>query len=412
MVISEFVPATQSELARWLQENAIGPRRKLSPVGGRTALQFGFAGEVDCLVDLKDLRRVVDYPARDMTVTVEAGLTIHDLQQLLAQEGQQLPLDIPQSARATIGGAIACNTSGPRRFGHGTFRDYVIGVSAVDAAGRLFKGGGRVVKNVAGYDLCKLLVGSRGTLGIISQVTLKLKPLPEAAGWWWFTFDSFAEMENVLERLQTSAARPVALEMLDVPAARLVTAESRLPLPSDVPVLAVLVEGTARDVEWQLDALRKEVVPFGVQQLERLSGIEGGTLTSTLTEFPVPTDEPVTFQANLRPSQCWRFAELATTLDVAVNCHAGTGVVIGQLPESAATIEQALKLLLPLQQLARGCDGNLLILHCDREWQGRLPMCGEPESAWPLMQRLKKQLDPQNLLNPGRFVDHAAVAYT
>lgn len=404
--MQEFTPVTQAELGRWMADNANGAGLTVCPAGGRTSLQFGFAAPTDVLVDLTELKRVVDYPSRDMTITVEAGLTVAELQSILTAEGQRLPIDVPQGARATIGGAIACNVSGPRRYGYGTFRDYLIGVSAVDAAGRMYKGGGRVVKNVAGYDLCKLLVGSRGTLGIMTQVTLKLKPIPEHAAWWWMTFESFAEMENVLERLQTSEARPVALEMLDVPAARLVAADSRLPVPTGVGVLAIMVEGTRREVEWQMEILRKEIVPFGIQDLTSVTGEDATRLTSALTEFSVPTDEPLTFQANLRPSECWKFAELATQLNIAVNCHAGNGVVVGQLPEGVSTVQQALEKLDPLRQLARSRSGNLVILHCDREWQSELPMCGDAEPAWPMMQKLKRQLDPRGLLNPRQFIDN------
>src|SRR5690606_32325083 len=119
------------------------------------------------------LNRVIDYPARDMTITVEAGITWEQLEAELAKEGQWLPVDVARAEAATVGGAIACNTSGPRRFGYGTLRDYVIGIHAVDGQGMQFKGGGRVVKNVAGYDFCKLLTGSFGTLAVITQVTLK-----------------------------------------------------------------------------------------------------------------------------------------------------------------------------------------------------------------------------------------------
>jgi glycolate oxidase FAD binding subunit len=410
--ITEFVPATATELARQLAENAAGPKRRLCPVGGRTALQFGLAGPAaEVLVDLRELKRTVDYPARDMTITVEAGLRIADLQRTLAKEGQQLPIDIAQPERATLGGAIATNTHGPRRFGYGTFRDYVIGLSAVDAHGRAFKGGGRVVKNVAGYDVCKLLVGSRGTLAVITQVTLKLKPLPETTGCFWFLFEQYGEVENVLQRLLTSAARPVAVEVLNRPAAELVVNQARLPLPAGGVVLCVAVEGSLREVEWQLDALRKEVVPFGVQQLERLDGPAATGLLSSLTDFPVCADDPLAFQANLRPSRCLAFAEQAAKLGVAALCHAGNGAVVGQLPEETATLAKAQGLLNPLRQAARQGDGNLLILHCDPEWQAQLPMCGDAEPAWPLMAQLKRQLDPHGLLNPGRFVDGATAAY-
>jgi glycolate oxidase FAD binding subunit len=410
--IAEFVPATPSELARYLAENAAEPRRRLCPVGGRTSLRFGHAApEPEVFVDLRELRQVVDYPARDMTVTVEAGLRIAELQRVLAAEGQRLPIDVPQAERATVGGAIACDVSGPRRFGCGTLRDYVIGLSAIDAGGRLFKAGGRVVKNVAGYDLCKLLVGSRGTLAVVSQVTFKLRPVPEATGCYWFQFDLYGEVENVLLRLLTSSTRPVAIEVLNQPAAELVVHDARLSLPCHGVVLCVAVEGGQREVAWQLDALRHEVVPFGVQQLERLEGASAVHLLQAFTEFEVCADDPLAFKANLRPSRCLEFAERAAGLGVAALCHAGNGVVIGQLPEETATVQKAALLLDPLRELARSGDGNLVILHCDAEWQPHLPLCGAPEPAWPQMAALKQQLDPYGLLNPGRFVDGAMMAY-
>ena len=139
----EHVPATPAELSRLLAENAATDRRPLLPAGGRTSLQFGYdpvSGSVP--VSTTQLSRVVDYPARDMTITVQAGIRIEKLAATLAAERQQLAVDVPQAHRATLGGVAACNVSGPRRIGLGTMRDYVIGISAVDGQGRLFKAGG------------------------------------------------------------------------------------------------------------------------------------------------------------------------------------------------------------------------------------------------------------------------------
>jgi glycolate oxidase FAD binding subunit len=125
------------------------------PLGGETALDFGLAPKTPGIgLSLAGLNRVIDYPARDMTVTVEAGVTMGELARVLASEGQRLPVDAPAADRATLGGLIATNHSGPLRYGHGTIRDYVIGITAVDGRGRTYHGGGRVVKNVAGYDFC------------------------------------------------------------------------------------------------------------------------------------------------------------------------------------------------------------------------------------------------------------------
>src|SRR5262249_38232320 len=149
-----------------------------------------------------------------MTITVQAGITMAKLQDLLAVENQRLPIDVPFADQATLGGALAANVCGPRRFGFGTLRDYVIGISVVNDEGQEVKAGGRGVKNVAGYDLCKLYIGSLGTLGIITQVTLKLKPRPEeqaliALG---CTTDG---VEALLEQLHRSCTRPVCIDLLN-----------------------------------------------------------------------------------------------------------------------------------------------------------------------------------------------------
>ncbi len=400
-----FTPATQTELARFVAVNAAGPKKVLCPVGGRTALR---AGAADVLIDMTSLNRVIDYPARDMTVTVEAGIRMDALQRLLKLEGQRLPIDIAQATRATLGGAIATNTSGPRRAGYGTFRDFVIGISAVDSAGRLFKAGGRVVKNVAGYDVCKLLIGSQGTLAVISQVTLKLRPLPETSALLWLTFDTFCEIENALERLLVSDARPVAIEVLNSQAAGLIAAQARLDLPQTSPVLLLGVEGSAKDVDWQIEKLRRELVPYGVNLFEKVVESQTVGVWDALTEFPISADDPLMFQANLLPSQCMAFAEDATRQDVAVQVHAANGIVIGQCPDRIATVEQAGELLARLRQQAREGQGNLIVLHCDPEWQSVLPLWGDPEPGWPLMQQLRQKFDPQGLLNPGRFVNGAS----
>src|SRR4029079_11060283 len=125
-------------------------------------------------LDLSNVAKVVDYTPRDMTIVVEAGVRMADVRATRAAEGQHLPVDVPRAAEATIGGVVATNWSGPRRYGHGTIRDYVIGINAIDGRGTPFKGGGRVVKNVAGYDFCKLLCGSLGTLAVVTQLALKV----------------------------------------------------------------------------------------------------------------------------------------------------------------------------------------------------------------------------------------------
>ncbi len=402
---ADFIPTTQSELSRFVAENtAEGRRAALYPVGGRTSLHYGFPASVPgTTVSMASLNRVIDYPARDMTVTVEAGIRMHELESLLKREGQQLPIDIPQSQRATLGGAAATNTGGPRRYGYGTFRDYVIGLTAVAADGRMFHSGGRVVKNVAGYDLCKLLVGSLGTLAVITQLTLKLRPIPESSVQVWLPFDSFAAIDKTLERLLGSETRPVALEVLDKRAAAAIATEARCLVPVDRPVLMIGFEGSRRETEWQVEALRKEIASDRGGDFSVIEGDETGRLWTALTEFQCSADDPLTFQAHLLPSKTLEFCERATRCGVAVQAHAGNGLVTGQLPDEAANIAKAREIVVPLTRFARESRGNLTVLNCERAWKQELPIFGEPEAAAPLMKRIKGALDPYNLLNPGRL---------
>ncbi len=172
-------PQTVAEVGD-LVRRAAAEGQALYPLGGRTMIGVGLPPTRPGIsVDLRSLARVIDYPARDMTITVQAGITVAELQARLATENQRLPIDVPRPEQATLGGVLAVNVSGPRRYGFGTLRDYVIGISTINDEGQEVKAGGRVVKNVAGYDLCKLHIGALGTLGIITQVTLKLRPLPE-----------------------------------------------------------------------------------------------------------------------------------------------------------------------------------------------------------------------------------------
>ena len=402
----EFSPITQAELSRFVRAHAGGDRRPLFPVGGRTALHYGHPpAHPGISILTAPLHEVIDYPARDMTITVEAGIRMDQLAETLRAERQQLPIDVPQSNRATLGGVVATNPSGSRRFGYGTLRDYVIGLSAVDAQGRLFKAGGRVVKNVAGYDLCKLLVGSLGTLAIITQLTLKLRPLPESTALLWATFDTFAEIDDALQRLLTSGARPVALDVLNPAAATEIAADSRLDVPRDKPALVIGLEGNPRDIAWQLDALTRELAPRGPDELEVVPEALAPALWSALTEFSTESDDPLTFKANLLPSATMEFAQRATECGVTLQAHAGNGVVIGHLPDAANSADKAAEMLAPLREFARRQRGNLIILHCDDAWKDRLPVFGDPEASWPLMRHLKATLDPHRLLNPGRFLD-------
>lgn len=401
---TELVPASQAELQRFVTANFRGPKRALSPHGGRTALHYGQPLSSACApLSTLELNRVVDYPARDMTITVEAGLRVDDLQNTLAKERQQLPIDVPLSHRATVGGSLAANLTGPRRFGYGTWRDYVIGITAVDGTGRMFHSGGRVVKNVAGYDLCKLLIGSLGTLAVVTQVTLKLKPLPESSALVWATFENISQVDQALNRLTTSGARPVILDLLNRQAARDVAMEARCDLVSSAAVLLIGVEGLQDDCRWQVDTLLAELDPFQPTSTQIVSEQDQTRIIKVLTEYRLSAEEPLTFQASVLPSSVPGFVDKATRFGCAVHAHVGDGVVVGHFPDEVSNREKAEAILNPLMDLARQARGTLVMLNADADWKRRLATSDVGPVA-PLLRKLKTTFDPHHLLNPGRLV--------
>jgi FAD/FMN-containing dehydrogenase len=190
--------------------------------------------------DLSALDHVIEHKAEDMTATVEAGVALADLQKGLAVHGQWLPVDPPNSDRLSIGALLATNASGPRRFGYGTVRDYVIGLKVVLADGRGIRSGGKVVKNVAGYDLMKLFIGSRGSLGVIVEATFKLRPLPEMERFIEARCSRAEDAEKLIETVLDSEFSPVVLDLHNLsPAARHLS-------------LVLGFAGTREEVEWQL----------------------------------------------------------------------------------------------------------------------------------------------------------------
>jgi glycolate dehydrogenase FAD-binding subunit len=398
-------PTSVSELTQRIRD-AAGNGQAVYPLGGQTALGLGWTPtKAGLAVDVRNLNQVMDYPARDMTITVQAGITMGKLQAILAPENQRLPIDVPRADRATLGGILATNSSSPRRFGHGTLRDYVLGISAVNDEGQEIKAGGRVVKNVAGYDLCKLFIGSLGTLGVITQVTLKLKPLADEHALVSLAC-SGQEVEPLLDLLSQTRTRPVCLELLNGPSANTIFAEARMPVPDAPSIVIVGFESNVQALEWQMQQLVREV--RGRCKLDARLGRTALPLWQALADFPNQTEASgphVTFKANMLSSGTATFCQKVEELlpKSMLLAHAGNGIVLGQLAD--LTEQQAGELLKTLRGLVMPFHGAVIVLDCPPAWKRTLDVWGPPRPDVALMREVKNKLDPRNLFNPGRFVD-------
>ena len=399
-------PVTAAEVGDVVRA-ACDSQTPIYPIGGGTSLHVGLPARKQGIgLSLTGLAQVIDYPARDMTITVEAGIRMATLAELLATERQRLPIDVPQAEQATLGGVVASNFSGPRRYGHGTIRDYVIGISAVDGRGTVFKAGGRVVKNVAGYDFCKLLCGSMGTLAVITQITLKLKPIPEATAFLVGHVDNLTEADRLLAALVDSPTTPTAVELLVGPHWK----QDALLNPAGTavgPQLAIGLEGTAAEVDWMQRQLRQDWQQLGCERIVTPQRDQATEVWRRLTDFPADdSSKELLIKANLLPSAVMRFIEslLLAAPEASVQAHAANGIVLARIPHlSGGEITQLLTK--QLQPLAMAAGGNVTVLSLPEgaESTRRLVWGGARDDA-PLMQAVKHQFDPHGLFNPGRFV--------
>ncbi|MFG2100063.1 FAD-binding oxidoreductase [Micromonospora echinaurantiaca] len=342
---------------------------------------------LDLVVDTRRLTGVVEHAAGDLIVVVRAGTRLGDLRAKLAPAGQQLALDAPPSAGgagATVGGAVAVNTSGPRRMRYGTVRDLLIGVTVVRPDGVMAHAGGKVVKNVAGYDLGKLYTGSYGTLGLITECAFRLHPLPAASGYVRRPVDGAGEVGHLLAAVLGAQLVPSALEV-------------HAPPDGGVEV-AVLIEGTPSGVRERVAATRRllgaaatasDTPPPWWSAYPWRMGDVGLKLTAGLSGVP----------GLLRAA---REAGRRHGVPVRVGGSAGTGVLYAGLP-GAAWPDAVAGIVADLREATTAAGGHAVVLTAPAPVRDRVDLWG-PVGGLELMHRVKAQFDPDARFAPGRFV--------
>jgi glycolate oxidase FAD binding subunit len=343
-------------------------------------------------------------------------MTVAELARRLAAQRQWLPLDVPQPEQATLGGLIAANTSGPRRYRWDTIRDYLLGFTAVDGRGQSFCGGGRVVKNAAGYNMPRLLVGSLGTLAVITQVTLMVRPIPETSAFVVTDLSGFDEAESLIASLARTKALPSAIQWLVGPAWRQLPAVAPQPRPG-LGRLLVGLEGQKADVNWMIGRLQEEwndaahsapvvvFAPLGDGLWPVLA--EGLSLSAPGAAGP---DGPaarssVLLQAHVPPTRLAAAARLFLSADreASLQAYVGSGVVVAQLVPGRA--ESVTGFCRQLRAALAALEGSLVVLEGPEDEElGREAIWGPPGDAQRVMEAIKRQFDPQGILNPGRFI--------
>jgi glycolate oxidase FAD binding subunit len=400
-IVETTRPKTAADVAS-LVRSAYEAGEAIYPIGGGTALDYGTEpGRPGRNLELAGLNRVVDYTPRDMTIVVEAGVRMGDLVATLAAEGQHLPIDVPRASEATIGGVVATNWNGPRRYGYGTIRDYVIGIDAVDGRGTAFKGGGRVVKNVAGYDFCKLLTGSLGTLAVITQVALKVKPQTESTATVVGECADLTVADAALDRLAMLETPPMAIDLLVGSGWTEASAKIQI---------AVRLEGTQQEVKWLTSEVEREFAAAGCSASHALNESQAAELWKRQVEFAdrgvADVDKsPMVLKISVPASAVTGI--VGQLLEADPNCgiqaHAGNGIIVARFEKFGQTEISSL-LVAKLRPAAVRLGGSLVVLRTTLSGLTPHLIWGGRDDATVLLEQVKRQFDPKGIMNPGRFV--------
>ncbi len=404
------------DVLRWASAKGIS----VFPRGGGTQLTLGnVPGEVGIALDLSRQTRVLDYQPADLTATVEAGITLRQLQLELAVGGKFLPLEAPLAETATIGGILATNTTGPLRFSYGQPRDWLIGIRVVSGTGVETKAGGKVVKNVTGYDLNKLYTGSLGSLGVVVEATFKLSPLPAQRATLMAGFPSFREGIRAGRDLLRQVFAPLGIQFLSASAAQRLHSESvnaLLSQPGSNGALALaFFSGRSDAVQRRTEEASRLLGDAGATGVTILAEGAGWPLLEKLTDLGWTTETKpfLGIKITVPPSAVasvtdWCQQAVSRGLPAAVVADPGYGVIrqiwwadsVSDWVDNSLVLETVLR----TRRLVRDAGGSTVVEHCPFSLKKQIDVWGGYTHGIEIMRSIKQKFDPMGILNPGRFL--------
>jgi len=358
------------------------------PAGSMSWLDYGNPlRRADVVLSLKRMSRVIDYSPPDLTVTVEAGLTLADLNELTRRERQWLPLDPPGGTVASLGAIAACNSSGALRLGFGTPRDYVIGLKLAHADGSESKCGGRVVKNVAGYDMNKLYVGSHGTLAVITELTFKLRPLPERTATMVVTANPGTSPFDFARRVRASELQPASIFL----------ARGLTELRQESDVLFIRFVDNEAAVNHQIGWIERAAYDdFGPTLLtddeaahcwRQVAGVD--LMAGHAVRISAPVSAAESLLSKVAPEGCAAAADL------------GVGIIQIAFDEDENKAADTIK---GMRKQTEESGGTLFVERASPSVKQEVDAWGDAGGVSSLMKLVKTKFDPESILNPGRFV--------
>jgi len=411
-------PATIDEVSR-VVAYASQEHRAIVPRGNGSKMKMGgIPKKMDIVLSTRRLNRITDRDCENLTLSAESGLTLGEVQQGLAKVGKGyfLPLDPPFTDQATLGGIVATNSSGPKRLLYGSARDMMIGAKAVFPNGDVVVSGGKTVKNVSGYDMCKLLIGSYGTLGILCEMTFKLLPLPEKEATLGLSFAVLEGADGFVRELRASQLIPSSIEILNGLAVQKMRYPISMP-PNGNYLVAVGLEGVAESIERQVSEMSEMGKKHGTLEAVTLDAEKHQAFWVALRDFSSRlTDEDsnvISMKSNFLISKCGdvlgSYEKIARGLGIhcAFISHAGNGILYSHaLPGKSfrSKADSFVELIEKLTAEAVKYGGGLVVESSPPSIKKKVDVWGQSRSDYLVVRRLKEQIDPAGILNIGRFV--------
>jgi glycolate dehydrogenase FAD-binding subunit len=380
--------------------------------GGASKLDIGNPPrKYDVALCLRDMEKIEHYEPADLTAGVEAGMKFQEFQRLVERDGLWLPLDPPGAERATLGGLVATNASGPLRHLYGAPRDMVLGMRIATADGKLIKTGGRVVKNVAGYDLGKLMIGSFGSLGVIVEVNVKLYPLPAARETFILKTGTLGIARDMRRSILNLPLDPARVVLVDAEAAKIVHPVAGLSAQVREPEIWVEMIGSRAVIE----RARKELAELGRAVGFTVQSYEGESIQAAWQfiadfgqSFRRSYPESVVLKGTLPIAHTEEFLSLAqqeaenarmTMMSVS---QVGVGLIQLGLAGSKGTKEMV-AVVGRLRTSVEKLGGGLMALAAPADFKAEIDVWGMPQNGFKVMQKLKAAWDPKGIFAPGRF---------
>lgn len=402
-----ITPQTEEEISAILKY-ANQNKLTVSIIGGGT--KKGFGGQIekaDILLSLAQYKGVVEHTVGDMTLTVKSGTNFSALQDYLSSYNQKLALDPFWPEYATIGGIIAANDSGPKRLGYGSARDSVIGLRMIYPDGKMIRSGGKVVKNVAGYDMNKLFIGSMGTLGVISEVTVKLRPIAkyESLALLAFPKGTADDVHQFAVELLDSAIEPVCIELLNPSLSDRLTGNKCF-------TLVISFEDVESSVRYQEDWIRErkpENTSLVILQVEKArdfwKAFYETSPNGALEQMSLPTVASMKVGVvNLDVIKMIYESQMIEDMcNVAIHAHGGLGHGLCNIHISGNE-EDVVRAIKELRVKSSQLGGYGIIKHLPFHLRQKVSVWGEQPATYFLLKGIKEKIDPLSLLNNGRFV--------